>query len=680
MSLTLIKKLFLTSLALTAAGAAMAVPAMRGLRPVVQADGSVIYVQRVGDEHRNYTLDADGALLRNVDGFYRLADLMADGTLTDAMAPVMWDSEAVQQRIADLYRADEVSVVQQPASMRAASIGMLPGRDFPVFGEQKAIVVLVEYSDVKFTLDDPYAYFNAMLNAEGFSDPQFGGTGSCRDYFIEASLGQFSPQFDVYGPVTLSKNRAYYGANDAKGNDVRAGQMVLEACQMLDKTVDFSEYDRNGDGLIDNVFVFYAGQGEATYGPDESVWPHSSIVTGGYLFDGVTLRTYGCTNEWGNNRPDGIGTFVHEFSHVMGLPDLYNTVKNTTYTPGHWSVLDYGPYCNQGRTPPTYSTFERNALGWIDLIELTPDMDPVSIPDLRTSNVGYCLTNPSNSTEFYLFENRQQSGSDAYLPGHGLLVWHVDYNNIRWSGNTVNNDNNHQCVDLIEADGRPSKTMRSEADPFPGSTRNSRIDKLSWWNGKHSGVALRGITEADSEISMRVVEVTQRETEYYTVDDLLRTSSDVAEAKLRGYIVGYVKSGNLGYKTVDFAAGSIKTNLLLADSPDADDWCDCTAVQLSINTDPRAALNLSEHPELIGCYVELTGNICDYLGARGLRSVTDYTILKMPDSSAITDVANDAIDGADEWFTLQGVKVDAPAAPGVYLHRTSHGTEKVLVK
>ena len=154
------------------------------------------------------------------------------------------------------------------------------------------------------------------------------------------------------------------------GNDQRPEEMIIEACQMLDDTVDFSEYDRDGDGYIDNVFVFYAGRGEASGGASDTVWPHSWDITAAtsvpYVFDGVRLDRYGCSNEWEVDRPDGVGTFVHEFSHVMGLPDLYATKYTGAFTPGAWSAMDYGPYNNDGCTPPLYSAFERYSLGWIE--------------------------------------------------------------------------------------------------------------------------------------------------------------------------------------------------------------------------------------------------------------------------------------------------------------------------
>lgn len=673
------KKNIITTLILAAfaVGGAHAVPAMRGLRPVLQADGSTIMIQRVGDERLHFNLDSAGALLRSVDGIYRHASLLPDGSLADSPVPVKWESEPVQTMVSRL--CEKMGADASVPVMRTPGIGMIPGRTFPVMGEQKAIVILVEYTDVKFTHPHPYEYFHDMLNKEGFSDPEYGGTGSCRDYFIESSMGKFVPQFDVFGPVTLPNNRAYYGANSYSGLDPRASQMVVDACRALDAEVDFAEYDRDNDGVIDNVFLFYAGQGEATYGPDDSVWPHSSSVSGGIWLDGKMLSTYGCTNEWGYDRPDGIGTFVHEFSHVIGLPDLYSTSSHLTCTPGNWNVLDYGPYNNDGRTPPAYSTFERNALGWIDPEDLTADGQLHELPDLRASNVAYRLINPANRSEFYLFENRCLKGSDEFLPGEGMLVWHVEYNASRWRNNIVNVTPAHQFVDLIEADGIAAKTVRDGGDAFPGETGMRRLD-LKWWSGRSTGVALRDITaDADAGVvTFKAMESPSEPGDVYTVDQVLASKksdeSNGAAATVGGYVVGYARTGTFSSRTAVFGTGMSKTNVILAASPDETDWCDCITVQLAANSEARAGLNLSDHPENLGKYVEVTGVLSEVNGYYGVK---DCSVFRFVQSSIESVEADGSDDASAEWFTLQGVRVDSPSAPGVYVKRTVSGSRKI---
>jgi len=479
---------------------------------MTQPDGTTVGVRIVGDEFHHFYLSEDGYLLVNDNETFYYADV------DDAGRPVRSGIEASdpQSRSAEAERyLSAVDMDRVLASMenrrrlgvtrRAArrGPGLFPGAHFPATGEQKAIVILVEYSDVDMSLDEPLDYFSRMLSQEGFSD--YGGTGSARDYFIECSHGLFVPEFDVFGPVRLPNTRAYYGANDFYGDDVRPADMIIEACQALDDEVDFSEYDRDGDGFIDNVFVFYAGAGEASGGPATSVWPHSWNVMAAtatpYLFDGVQLDRYACTNEWVGHRPDGVGTFIHEFSHVIGLPDLYATSYTSSFTPGSWSALDSGPYNNNGCTPPLYSAFERYSLGWLEPVEIDGPVSATLLP-ISENVAGIIRTGDDN--EYFLLENRQQAGWDAYIPGHGMLVWHIDYDADVWEQNIVNNKSTHQYVDIEEADD--SRTDKSRAgDAFPGTanvtslTDDTRPSTLTW-DGQRLDRPITGIAESEAGI------------------------------------------------------------------------------------------------------------------------------------------------------------------------------------
>ncbi|MDE5870276.1 MAG: M6 family metalloprotease domain-containing protein, partial [Muribaculaceae bacterium] len=279
----------------------------------------------------------------------------------------------------------------------------------------------------------------------------------------------------------------------------------------LDKDVEFSQYDTDGDGYIDNVFIFYAGTGENRTGETDAVWPHTSWVTQleylPYTFDGVTLDRYACTNEWVDKHPDGIGTFCHEFSHVMGLPDLYHTSYGSLpYTPGEWSVMDYGPYLNEGRTPPLYSSFERYALGWMTPEELTDNKSFALLP--LSSNQAYCVSRDGKD-ELFFFENRQPEGWDRYLPGHGMVVWHVDYNDAIWDKRAVNNDEDYQRVDLIEADNIKSSLSRG-GDSFPGTAgitefNPSTVPAFAFHDRTNPGLSISAIKERPGgEVTFRV--------------------------------------------------------------------------------------------------------------------------------------------------------------------------------
>lgn len=492
-----------------------AVPAKPG--PLRIANGNdTITVFLHGDENFHYCLSEDGYLLTDNNGVLDYATVDGRGALVSTgirATPVARRTPGAAQVLAGISRQTELqklSVLREAgirklaphaqiqASATAAK-GLFPGAHFPAHGEQKALVVLVEYANVGFTLDDPADYFTRLLNEPGFAD--YGGTGSAKDYFMENSMGRFRPQFDVFGPVKLTHDRSYYGGNDFLGNDRNAHEMVIEACQQLDGTVDFSQYDRDGDGYIDNVFIFYAGRGEASGGTADTVWPHSWNITKAsstpYIFDGVQLDYYACTNEWTGSRPDGIGTFVHEFSHVMGLPDLYATTNTSTaFTPGDWSVMDHGPYNNSGCTPPMYSAFERYAVGWAEPIVVDKAQN-ATLPPLSTNTFAIIPTPDSN--EYFLLENRQQTSWDQYIPGHGMLVWHVDYDATVWTANRVNNNAAHQYVDIEEADGQPDAGTRA-ADAFPGtngitSFTDDTAPSMLAWNGSKLNTPLTEITE-----------------------------------------------------------------------------------------------------------------------------------------------------------------------------------------
>jgi len=674
------RQLFSLLLAATTALASLAIPARPGFVKVVGPDGDTISIQRVGNAFNHNTIDTAGnVMMRRSDGSYVYATLSQAGRMVETSTPM---------KLAD-FRALRTKRLRAAARRVPGQIGTFPGTTFPAKGKQKAIVVLVEFQDEKFHLGShAHDYFTNMLNKDSFSE--YGATGSVHKYFIDSSNGQFDCQFDLFGPVTLKHDMAYYGGNDpSTDNDLHPQDMVIEACRALDATVDFSQYDRDNDGVIDNVYVIYAGRGEASdiFGEHpELVWPHSSSVANwGLYFDGKLLATYGCSNEWediyqvkNNNieivgeNPDGIGTFVHEFSHILGLPDLYKTIDEITptyYTPGEWSVLDYGPYNNNGRTPPAYSTFERNALGWINLTELTAQSGEVTLPELNSSNFGYVITNPTNSGEFFLIESRKRSGWDKYLPADGMLVWHVDYDASTWDNNAVNNTDAHQRVDLVEADGVGQKSRRSAGDVFPGS-KNVTSWRPKWWQSGYAGINITDIAATNGTVTFTSSEGSGSGSDkpagdFLTVDDIIYTTIDDATVTVRGYIVGYVK--NSPFETnCAFTANECKvnTNLIMADSKSETNAASAIPVQLPSGS-IRKALNLVDHPENLGRYVEIVGKHSTYFTVAGLKNISSYRFIEEEQSSI--DNIEEVTPAADVIYDLQGRRVTAPGRPGLYI-------------
>lgn len=497
---------------------AYAVPAMPGLVKVTQPDGTELSIRLHGDESRHYATTSDGMMLVQAKtGFFEYAVPDAQGLPTASgikAQPIELREPSQTQWLGQINQKQLVEATMSvPAALKTPTGEpkyIFDTTAFPCSGEPHSLVLLVGYSDVGFSMGDAHDYYDRMLNAKNFRDN--GATGSVIKYFKESSDELFRPVFDVYGPVQLDHPRYYYGENDERGNDKQPELMLVDACRKLAEAgeIDFSQYDTNGDGFVDNIFIIYAGKGEASSGIAETVWPHSFELTKAGIdlqYNGVTISKYGCSNELRNdNVPDGIGTFVHEFSHVLGLPDLYNTVNSMDdETPGPWSVMDRGPYNNNSCTPPAYSCFERYSLGWCEPDTLAATGD-YTLQDINASNHCYLVPNPKNGREFLMFENRQQQGWDKYIPGHGMLVWHIEFAQQVWNSNTPNNNPGHKRVDIVEADNKYGG-YSYEGDPWPGSKKKTEFSRttrpaLLTWSGKDFDIsALTDIAETDGVIT-----------------------------------------------------------------------------------------------------------------------------------------------------------------------------------
>ena len=371
--------------------------------------------------------------------------------------------------------------------------------------------------------------FNNIANKIGFTN-SLGFKGSVKDYFLAQSNGQFELDFDVVGPYTLSQNMAYYGAHGKNGlHDVKPGHMILEACQMADKDVNYKDYDWDGDGEVDQVFVIYAGFGEADGGSEDTIWPHesqlSSWVGNPYeTKDGVSVNTYACGNEntydmLGRSRINGIGTICHEFSHCLGYPDLYDTNYGGNFGMGSFDLMDAGSYNGESFCPPNYSAYEKWFAGWI-----TPTVldKPASVKGMQAQDVKYgqafVVYNDNNKNEYYLIENRQQSVGiwDKQLPASGMMITHVDYDENIWERNNVNTivnysnqydpeyaylDNDHQRLTIFHADNEEGASADSQAgDLYPFNGNNSLTDTSSpaatiYQGGTTMGKPITNITQ-----------------------------------------------------------------------------------------------------------------------------------------------------------------------------------------
>ena len=520
------RKLFLTFVAvLLTTFSAYAVPSQGNLVKVQQPDGTVLTIRLIGDEYLHFNTTADGySIVKNAEGFYVYAEKAADGQLMPtaqiahdvALRPAAEQSflQGVQK-----YLAPELS--EQVAKEKTAEHGRramalqqhrAPNYDYTKF---RGLVVLVEYNDRTFDREDYKDVITETINGENYTGYyDYRGTwvectGSVRDYFRDNSMGLFEPVFDIVGPVTVDRSQYYAKASD------RAAQLTLDVVNAIDSEVDFSLYDGDGDGTVDMMYFVFAGHGAHVGGNDSRLlWPHASQIYNPSTYqyvrkDGVYLGRYACSTELAgseNSRTiDGIGTICHEFTHVLGLPDFYDTDYEKgggqSNDPGNWTLMSAGCYLNNSRTPAGYSLFERYAAGFAVPEVINAEGDFTMGP-LNTTNTGYRI-NTENRREYFILENRQKTRWDSYLPYHGMLVFRVDSTNTSvWNNNTVNANPKHNYYELVRARGTKST---AGYDPFPGRGRITQLNNtttpanLLTWDGKQTKWGLKDIAENTSD-------------------------------------------------------------------------------------------------------------------------------------------------------------------------------------
>lgn len=448
------RKFAIASAAVLVSLSALAVPPLPGFVSIPQPDGSVVEAKIIGDKDFHY--------YELLDGSYMVADL-TDGFLKPA------SQENIKALIdADMIRRNEVASAPQnriaPAAIR---------KDFPTTGVVKGLIVLAEFQDVKFQQSSTPEYFKTKLNKEGYTGDET--AGSALDYFMEQSKGQFTPQFDVVGPITLPHNRSDYGLNEnLVGLFSDAAKLADTECD-----VDFSEYDIDKDHYVDFFFVIFAGHGEAQGGPVECVWPAMKDVSYDISerFDNKYLGVAACSCELKGGEGtdlDGVGTVCHEFSHILGLPDTYDSQGTGCYGMGHYDMMCYGPYNGEMRVPSGYTAMDKYTLGWIEPRILDAPEKDVTLKPLSTDNDCIFIVNPDNANEYYTLENRQLKGFDSALPGHGLVISYVNYNRNIWKKNSPNTlISVYEHVAIVPADNSKMLNTKNslnyeEGDPFPG--------------------------------------------------------------------------------------------------------------------------------------------------------------------------------------------------------------------
>ena len=494
-------KKFLSFILLCAfAVTASAVPARRGWQTRTQADGSTIEIQQLGDEYYHFMINRDGKQVREINGMYEVV----------GEAPSPAKAQARRTKAA--------------ARRQRKGIGVEPNL------APKGVVILANFKNESMQSSHTKAVFDQLCNATNCTVNE--GYPSAAQYFADQSNGAYRPVFDVFGPVTLSRNMAYYGTDGREeGDDQHATDAVVEACILANEQFDinWADYDSDNDGFVDFVYVIHAGYGQADGGASTTIWPHnwevSSAIQSGYCtytraqatLDGKKLENYAISCELDHyaNTLTGIGTLCHEFGHVLGLPDWYDTNYSTNYdnclTPNDWDVMDGGAYNGDGHCPPNYSPWEKYFFGWHTPLNLgnTPanlTLYPNGTENYRAYQINASGTQqtPTTSGWCYFIENRQAVGWDRPLTGHGMLIWKVNFNATKWTDNEPNNTANNPLYTIISATGTKIGRESASSDYCPRNTFPGTGNKTSYT--VVTGKPLLNIAESGQLITLTYIE------------------------------------------------------------------------------------------------------------------------------------------------------------------------------
>lgn len=458
---------------------------------VSQPDGTQLTIRINGDADFNWVSTLDNVVLKQVGNGYYIANIDTNGMLSSS-GTLAHDADKRSSAEQSLCKKQDVKafLTVNTRPERLAATRGFGGKSstsfFPHTGSPRAIVLLVQFANRPFKVQ-PRKAFNQYLNSMADKHQDFGNaedrnTGSVKKYFSDMSGGKFKPQFDLYGPITMPKNAAYYGEGSSSMERYR--ELVSEACTMMDDSLDFSMYDADKDGNVDLVYIIYAGYGESVSSIDSTLWPKAFVCGTEIKKDGKYVRLAGISNEL-NGRPDGkysstsgllingVGLFCHEFSHCMGLPDFYPTVSPQWTTANgkqdfdaydnqgmeDWDVMDNGIYLYNGYSPTAYTAWEREKMGWLTIETLTKE-GKVELKSIDEGGKAYRIKNDKNTSgnEYYIVENIQANGWNKKLPASGMMVSHVEYVPRAFSvfhggDNSVNNIKKHPRMTIVPADG-----------------------------------------------------------------------------------------------------------------------------------------------------------------------------------------------------------------------------------
>ena len=549
---------------------------------VRQADGSVITVILRGDEHINWYTTLDGVLLvQGVDNNYYIGKVEKSGNLiaTQQLAhEALTRSQAERNLIAKQDKEKFFAYVNKIAEESENAYDNSPLTRgpivdtgyggvpyFPHTGSPKALVILAEFQDTTFTIQDTKKVFtNYLMNEGHFSDTRYGQNQNykgVRGYFKDCSYGQFTPFFDVVGPIKLPRKHAIYGA----GND-RMDLLLADACAAVDDLVDFAKYDANNDGIVDLVYIIYAGH-SANYHDNKvsNIWPKSGTITISNKFDGKSIRRYGVSNELNgsdktsknNKKINGIGLFCHEFSHTLGLPDIYayHTDAENQDDQGmeFWDLMDGGTGVRGGRVPASYLAWEREVMGWMNIDELKKDSSIENLKSIDNGGKAYKIVNPNNSNEYIVLQSMQKGawnqgwGDGTY--GKGLLAYRVSYpynkvnvfdfpNNVKGKPRVIPIPADGKILAAANAGGSLNTYIQQlNGDPYPYNGID-KINEFTMYDGTILKRSIYDIVENDVERQVSFKFKNNEPTAIQSLSIVERSTSDNRIYTLDGRYVG----------------------------------------------------------------------------------------------------------------------------------------------
>ena len=546
-------------------------PAWRGTLTLTQPDGSVLQARVVGDEFAHLMVDLQGnALIQNSEGWWCYAAFSGDGSMHstgtvagDKLSPASaaggdigevlrkWSAQNKRAlvrnplvatkggQVAGAWKkagsssgtgagwtrnyaekgAASGSEAEAKSDTEAGSGGT--GSNAPEVIRKRCLVLLAEFKDLKMSFAQER--FENLMNT---------GESSVKNYLNDQFLGRYDFVFDVAPIVTLSQTHQYYGKN-SNGKDSRAAEAVAEACRLAAANgTDFSIYDTDNDGKVDDILLFYAGKDESEGGGDDCIWSHAWKLSAANIkltLNGKVIDSYAATSELslrssGKYQFKTIGTICHEYSHSLGLADMYDTDYGGSGGEAHglWkstALMDKGNFNNDGRTPPYYNAIDRDMLGIGQCEELKEGhyvLEPINL------NGRFLRMDTANEGEYYLIECRTNTGWDIYTRCKGLAIYHIDksanltgYSPVyerdasaaeRWTSNEVNCRPQHQCADMIESLDKANDISQIM---WPYGKNNSFTPQSSpsftLWDGSSSPLSITDILQIGDNVSFNVV-------------------------------------------------------------------------------------------------------------------------------------------------------------------------------